>query len=184
MKIVILNGNSDAGNKEFEKYLAEFSAGLVKNGHEPEILTLRDMNIRYCTGCWGCWVKTPGACVLKDDSMTVCDKVINSGMFILASPLSMGYPSSLLKKTMDKLIPLVHPYAMVYKKEMHHKKRYQKDYPSIAILFQKENDTDEDDIRILRVLFDRLGINFHSDVKRLFLTETSPMEAADEINRI
>jgi multimeric flavodoxin WrbA len=183
MKIVFLNGNPDAGNKEFEKYLTGLTGELNKAGHTADTLTLRDMDIKYCTGCWGCWVKTPGRCVANDDSDEVCRRVINSGLTVFASPLNMGYVSPVLKKTMDKLIPLVHPYGSIFQGEVHHLKRYHA-YPKLAVLLKKEDDTDDDDTVILQTLFDRLAINFHSKIVSFFYTGKPFTEAVDEINGI
>jgi len=95
----------------------------------------------------------------------------------------MGYVSSVLKKTMDKIIPLVHPYGSIFHGEVHHLKRYPV-YPKLAVLLQKEDDTDDDDTVILRTLFDRLAVNFHSKIVGFFFTGKPYTEAVNEINGI
>ena len=138
MKICILNGNPDAGNQEFDGYLAGLVAGLAGK-HQSEVLELRGLNIDYCMGCFGCMVKTPGECVNRDDSELVCRRFINSDLEIFASPMRLGFVSSLLKKNIDKLLPLLHPYCMIDQGVMQHLKRYKK-YPLVGLLLQSGSD--------------------------------------------
>ena len=133
MKITILNGNPSSGSKKFDAYLKKLIQILVKEGHEIEQLDLKNMKINHCLGCWDCWVKTPGKCVIKDDTYDICRATINTDLLIFASPVMVGFISSLLKRTMDRLIPLVHPYQSVRHDECHHIERYAK-YPDIGVL--------------------------------------------------
>ena len=100
MNIVILDGNPDSQNNAFEAYIADLVNALRAKQHEAAVLPLREMDIKYCTGCFGCWVKTPGQCVVRDDSHTVCRAMINSDFTLWAAPLRMGFLSALLKKVM------------------------------------------------------------------------------------
>jgi multimeric flavodoxin WrbA len=77
MKITILNGNPVGERNPFDRFLEELSRALEKENHTVNKLELRNMGINYCTGCWGCWLKTPGRCVIRDDSHRVCDETIN-----------------------------------------------------------------------------------------------------------
>jgi hypothetical protein len=144
---------------------------------------LRDMNIRYCVGCWGCWVKTPGECLSKDDTAEICRAVIGSELTVFASPLIMGYPSALLKKTLDKLIPLVHPYTTLVQGEVHHVARYPA-YPKFALLLEPEEDTDPEDLVIVSDLFKRSALNMKSNLAFSHVTTRPVEEAIHEVNRL
>jgi multimeric flavodoxin WrbA len=119
------------------------------------------MNLHYCTGCWSCWWKTPGECAIKDDGEQIFRAVINSDFIIFASPLVTGFTSAILKKIQDRLIVLLHPYLEIINGESHHMKRYDK-YPEFGVIIDKEEDTDDEDIKIIKDIYDRLAINFHS----------------------
>ncbi|MBA7664260.1 hypothetical protein ES703_72317 [subsurface metagenome] len=183
MKITILNGNPNAGNIKFDSYLKEFSDLLESSKHTVTILKLREMDIRYCIGCFGCWVKTPGECVVKDDSRDICRECINSDLVVFASPIIMGFTSALLKKAHDKLIPLIHPYYELVQNEVHHLARYDK-YPLMGILLEKGKDTDEEDIKIISDIYRRDAINLKTSFCFTRLTDDSVEEVANEINRI
>jgi len=73
LKITVLNGNPHADNTAFDDYLARLSDELVSDGHAVTGFDLREMDIKYCIGCFGCWVKSPGECRSKDDSQTKTD---------------------------------------------------------------------------------------------------------------
>ena len=161
MNICILNGNSDPQNQPFEDYLSNVSDMLSQDQHQVTILTLRDKDIRYCIGCFGCWVKTPGECVTADAGPQVCRTMIQSDFTLWAAPLIMGYPSALLKKVMDKSIPLIHPYFTVDQNEAHHRSRYAR-YPRLGLLLEKEAGTDAADLEIITQMFRRTAINMKS----------------------
>lgn len=120
------------------------------------------MNIRFCTGCWNCWWKTPGRCATTDDAEMIFKSVINSDFVIFASPLMAGFTSSSLKKITDRLIVLLHPYSKILNGEIHHEKRYDV-YPDIGLILEKEKDTDSVDIDIVNSIYDRFAINFHTE---------------------
>lgn len=142
MNITILDGNPSPDNIAFDGYLGGLAEALQSGGHAVTVLPLRDMEIQTCTGCWGCWVKTPGECVAKDDSAEVCRAAIHSDLVLHASPVIMGFYSALLKKAADKMIPLVHPYVTADQGEAHHWARYDR-YPLLGLLLQREANTDD-----------------------------------------
>ncbi|MCK5059145.1 MAG: flavodoxin family protein [Candidatus Aminicenantes bacterium] len=184
MKITILDGNPEKDRTGFYRYLNELVTGLQSDKHQVKTLTLRDMEIKFCTGCWSCWWgPTPGECVFKDESHTLCREYINSDFVIFASPVILGFTSALLKKTQDKLIPLLHPYIELVQGECHHKKRYDR-YPGIGLILDTNSDTDEEDITVTTDMFHRFALNLKTELAFSLLTDQPVAEVQDAINRI
>jgi len=183
MKITILNGNPNADNVKFDNYLKALSDLLETSKHTVTIFKLREIGIRYCTGCWDCWVRTPGECIVKDGSRDICREYINSDFVLFASPVIMGFTTALLKKAHEKLLPLIHPYFEIVQDEVHHLSRYDK-YPVMGLLLEKGKDTDEEDVKIISDIYRRDAINFKTSFCFTKLTSEPVEEAANEISRI
>ena len=182
MRITILNGNPHPQNTSFETYLQTMTQQMVDNQHQVEVLDMRDLAIKYCVGCFGCWVKEPGECLFPDDLIQVRRAAINCDLLLFASPVTMGFTSAVLKRTTDKLIPLIHPYMVIDQGELHHRKRY-KNYPLIGLLLQPDKDTDQEDLEIIEQSYKRLSINFKTSLAFTHLTSEPAQEIIDEINR-
>lgn len=151
---------------------------LRAKGGLIEIHTLLDKHIIPCTGCWGCWVKTPGECLFNDDTVVLREAIIQSDLVIFASPLSMGYPVAKMKHLMDKLIPLILPYIELVQGENHHAKRYE-NYPEIGFLYGAEADTDREDLEILKDMLSRFALNFKSKLTQ-FNNISEPLDVLSE----
>jgi multimeric flavodoxin WrbA len=179
MKITILNGNP--GASPFDTYLTELSATLRAAGHRLTQFDLRELSLRYCIGCWGCWVKTPGQCSNGDATSLAMDQaVINADFVLWAAPLKMGFPSSLLKMALDKHLPLIHPYMQVDQGEAHHRKRYAH-YPRLGLLLEKESSTDACDLQIVTDICCRTALNFKTRLEFSLTSETPVSEIAGRI---
>ncbi len=172
MRITILNGNPTSST--FDSYLSQLKSSLEANQNSVTRLDLRDLPLRHCVGCWGCWVKTPGECVARDASLEMDRAVINADFVLWAAPLKMGFPAELLKMALDKHLPLIHPYMEVAYGESHHLRRYKR-YPRVGLLLEKESMTDERDLQIVRDIFCRTAINFKTRLEFL-LTADGPVE--------
>lgn len=178
MKITILNGNPQEST--FDTYLKKIQALLEEEGSQVNHILLRELQLKYCTGCWGCWVKSPGKCQSDRASQEMDKALINSDFILWAAPMKMGYPSELLKMAMDKHLPLIHPYMEVVQNEAHHLKRYAS-YPRLGLVVEKETSTDEQDLKITTQMFQRTALNFKS---RLYFSLTSEAPASDLVERI
>lgn len=179
MRIVIANGEPDA-HSAFDDYVRGFASRLAEQGHDVRELTLRDMDLHNCNGCFGCWVKTPGECVQRDAGAEMCRTVINSDLLVFAAPMSMGYPSSLAKRAVERLIPLLHPYMEIEGGELHHLKRYDR-YPEMALIVSAGSDTDAEDLELARELWSRIARNFKSRLALFAVADRSSKEVADEL---
>ena len=177
MKIVCLNGSPNAGS--LDEYLEKLDAELTRSGHEIERFDLRSLNLPRCTGCFGCWVKTPGECVSKDASHEISRAVIHADLVLFASPLIMGFTSALLKTATDKLIQLLHPYVTFVQNEMHHAPRYSR-YPAWGVIAAPEADTDDEDLAIVRRIYERAALNFKTDLRFMAVSTQSVEEVAHE----
>jgi len=179
MNITILNGNPEPG--AFDTCLAELGALVQAEGHSLTRFDLRDLSLRYCIGCWGCWVKTPGQCSNGDATCLAMNRaVINADFVLWAAPLKMGFPSSLLKMALDKHLPLIHPYTLVDQGEAHHRKRYAH-YPRLGLLLEKEAGTDERDLQIVSDICCRTALNFKTRLEFCLTSETPVAELARRI---
>ncbi len=180
MNITIVNGNSDSHHTSFETYLGALAAQLTAAGHTVNPYTLREMDIRYCVGCFGCWVKTPGECVARDASREVCRALINSDFALWAAPLRMGFPDAMLKKMLDKFIPVLHPYFLIDAGEVRHRPRYAH-YPRIGLLLGKETDTDAEDVRIVSEILTRTAKGLKMRMEFAFTTDRPVTEVVQAI---
>lgn len=179
MRIIIINGNPDEQHPVFDEYLDRYQQHLSHAGHIVKTITLREMSLGFCRGCFKCWHTTPGICIINDDIRIIHREVIQSDLVVWASPLIKGYFSSLLKRVQERMIPLLHPYAEVVSGEIHHRKRYLH-YPDYGVIVDREPDTDEEDLLIMKSIQERYALNFRSSLNFSFTTALSAREAAAE----
>ena len=160
MKASILNGSKtpQETTNTVHGYLVD---SLRKNGHEVDAMVLRDENIAACLGCFGCWLKTPGECVIKDAGSDLPRKVIQSNVVFLLTPVTFGMYSSELKKALDRFpCPILLPFFKKINGEIHHASRYEK-YPVLAAIGVLPN-PDEESENTFNTLVARNGINLHT----------------------
>ena len=179
MRITILNGEPDASSA-FDAYIRDYARQLEVNGHDVTRLDIRDLDLKGCSGCWGCWVKTPGECVKRDESARICRSMISSDLTVFASPVHMGFTSSLLKRAADQMIPLVHPFILIEYGEMHHRRRYAR-YPLMGLLLAPTDDTDAEDLEITEHMWARMARNMKTSLAFTTIATTTAKEAADEL---
>lgn len=97
--------------------------------------------IRHCIGCFGCWVKTPGKCVIHDGYEGTGIDMSKCSELIIISKCCYGSVSPFVKTVQDRSISYIHPDFVIRKGEMHHKRRY-KNVISVSAYFYGENITD------------------------------------------
>jgi len=119
---------------------------VEKSNTKVELITLNGDEIKPCLGCFKCWVKTPGLCVMTEDcANTVARGEIQSDILIIISKIKYGGYSYDIKSFLDRSIPNISPFFETINGEMHHKMRYKR-FPIIITIgygnsTSKENQT-------------------------------------------
>ena len=107
MKVLVLNGSPKQKSDTFRMTEA-FLKGLNRTGeHEIHVIRVIEKNIAPCRGCFGCWQRMDGHCVIEDDQNGILDLYRRADLIIWSFPLyCYGMPSH-LKAVLDRTIPLV-----------------------------------------------------------------------------
>ena len=107
MRILVLNGSPKVKSDTFRMTDA-FLKGMSQAGrHETHIVHVREKQIAPCRGCFGCWQRGDGHCVIEDDQNAILDLYRGADVIIWSFPLyCYGMPSP-LKAVLDRTIPLV-----------------------------------------------------------------------------
>lgn len=160
MKALILNGSRT--EKETVNTISNYIVdSLRKNSDKVDVMVLRDEKIASCLGCFGCWLKTPGECVIKDAGSELPKKVIQSDLVFLLTSVTFGMYSSELKKALDRFpCPVLLPFFKKINGEIHHAPRYDK-YPILVAIGVLPN-SDEESENTFTTLVSRNGINLHT----------------------
>ena len=82
------------------------------------------MQIAPCLGCFGCWQRTPGVCVIDDAGREVARLAARCDLLVFFTRITFGGYSSELKKAVDRLIPNISPFFTRVGGEVHHRLRY------------------------------------------------------------
>jgi multimeric flavodoxin WrbA len=128
MNAVIFDGSPD-DDEGCAGMCAQVEAALQEMGYYPKTLQFRKMRMGKCTGCFGCWVRTPGQCVINDDGRFIAKSIVGTDLLVFFTPVTFGGYSSALKVGLDRMIPVLLPTLKNVGGETHHPLRYDVAYP-------------------------------------------------------
>ncbi len=182
MKALILIG-SKSDDSESAKIHEIMLKELKKLNWDATSIVLEDKKIAYCTGCFGCWVQTPGECVIKDYVETIVREMVHSDLIIYITPIVFGGYSSILKKALDRQISRVLPYFTKVNGEVHHSKRYEKQQSLLSIGLLDKHDTEKEEV--FKSLVARNAINMWSPFQRaiIYLNGEDVAEFSNNFNK-
>jgi multimeric flavodoxin WrbA len=143
VKAYILSDGEFAGDR-LQKLDSAVRRCLQQKGFEITERRLEPEELKYCAGCFGCWVKTPGRCVLKDSMDEINRTAMNSDVVVYLVPLVFGQFSANMKSALDRWIPNILPFFIVRKDgSTMHPARYAKN-PRIVMIAYGDGLTAED----------------------------------------
>jgi multimeric flavodoxin WrbA len=90
--------------------------------------------VKSCQGCFGCWIKTPGRCVLIDRATDLAAHLASRDRVTLVSRLVFGSLSPPVKAVVDRFIGFISPFFEYKNGRMFHQRRYPKS-PSFRYFF-------------------------------------------------
>ena len=103
MNIVSINGSPKGESSNTNVMIQEILYGMKSDSSIITNIYLSDKDIKYCKGCYSCWFKTPGNCIINDDMKEIINIIKNKDIIIFGSPLYFNNISGTLKVFFDRL---------------------------------------------------------------------------------
>lgn len=148
MKLII----HDLSNEQFKK--------LFPNELNDIKVISNDGKIKNCIGCFGCWIKTPGVCVVSDNYKNMGEIFSKCDEVTIISKCCYGGYSSFVKNVIDRALSYIHPNLVMRNGEMHHKRRYSNKF-KMNIWFYGEDITEKEK-ETARKLINANEVNYDS----------------------
>lgn len=163
MKLII----HDLNNVEFQK--------LFPDELKDTRVISNDGTIKNCIGCFGCWIKTPGICVIRDNYGDLGEIFSKCDEITIISRCCYGGYSPFVKNVLDRGISYVHPNLVMRNGEMHHKRRYENKF-NMSIWFYGENITEKEK-KTAEKLIKANEVNYDSQISNIaFVKSIEEME--------
>lgn len=109
MKVLVLNGSPKGERSNTFNVTRAFLDGFPSDT-ETEAVHLSKLNIKPCMGCYSCWRRTGGKCVIGDDMQDLYGKIKAADIIIESFPLFFfGMPGP-MKTFTDRCLSLMLPY--------------------------------------------------------------------------
>lgn len=117
MKLLIHDLSPDAFASFFP------TAEALVHTHQLDILS-DNGTIHHCVGCFKCWTKTPGTCVLRDGYEHIGQRFSKADEIIVLSQSIYGTYSPFVRNVLERSISYQLPYFTRREGETHHRRRY------------------------------------------------------------
>jgi multimeric flavodoxin WrbA len=112
MRILAFNGSPKAKRSNTSLILDPFLEGMREAGAEVELFYTKKLKVSPCQGERSCSTRTPGECIQKDDDMAMLyPKLRQAEVWVFATPVYWGGMAGPLKNLMDRMVPLLQPFA-------------------------------------------------------------------------
>ena len=103
MRVLVLNGSPKGDKSNTYRLTSAFLDGLRQTQPvEAETIEVGKLHLLPCRGCFACWSKTPGKCVLQDDMAGVIGKILAADVLIWSFPLYYFSIPGQLKLLIDR----------------------------------------------------------------------------------
>lgn len=140
-----------------------FSKGALQAGAQVENIFLAKKEIHPCRGCFACWIKTPGQCVIQDDMAELIEKFTHSDVVVFATPLYVDNVTGIMKNFMDRIIPVADPHFDKDEGgECVHRSRSEK-IPKLIVI-SNCGFPEQSHFQVLELLFKRIARNMQTQV--------------------
>lgn len=96
---------------------------LPADNDATEFIDLSGLKISNCIGCFGCWTKTPGKCVIRDDAVKIYPKIAASDRVLYVSRIKYGGYDTVMKTMLERAIPVQQAFIRLLNGETHHVQR-------------------------------------------------------------
>ena len=101
-----------------------------------------DGSIRPCIGCFGCWDKDPGKCIIHDGYENMGYLIHHADEVVIISRYTWGGFSSFVKNVLDRSLGYTLPFIEIKKGHSYLKKRYNENKP-LSFIFYGGNINEE-----------------------------------------
>ena len=143
MKALLISDRA-VQTESFQRLDALVTEFLTKKGFTIERAPIGRGDLASCMGCFGCWVKTPGECVIKDGMAGINRAYVQCDAVIYLSPVVYGQFSANIKDAVDRWLPNVLPFFKVRRDgSTMHPPRYD-EYPKQVIIGYGDGLSDEE----------------------------------------
>ncbi len=95
----------------------------LPQNRDTRYIDLSALKIKNCIGCLGCWVKTPGKCVIRDDAVKVYPLIAKSKRILYVSHICYGCYDTVMKTMLERAIPIQQAFIRLHNGETHHVQR-------------------------------------------------------------
>lgn len=137
----------------------EFSDLFPQIGEDITVVAEND-TLHPCIGCFGCWIRTPAVCVIKDTYQGMGKLMSSCSEMIVISRCLYGGFSPFVKNVLDRSIAYIHPYFTRRNGEMHHRSRYDKQVRWTVLFYG--DDITPDERKTAERLVSANGVNFNA----------------------
>lgn len=151
----------------------------IRQDSETRYFDLSSLKIANCMGCFGCWTKTPGKCVIRDDATKVYPCIAKSDKALYVSRLKYGGYDTIMKTMLERAIPVQQAFIRIHNGETHHVQRAVVPKEATIIAYGNISDEEKD---IFRQLVARNASNMSFSSHEIIFTTESMVE--DQVKRI
>lgn len=133
MKACIISDQeySTEASENIRTLIKEF---LRKRNFDIDEVQLERDGIKPCMGCFGCWTKKPGECVIPDEMSNINKYSMTSDAVFYICPIIFGQYSANMKNVIDRWLPNILPFFEIRPDgSTMHSPRY-KDYPKSIMI--------------------------------------------------
>ncbi len=112
LRVLALNGSPRTeGQSKTSLLLDHLTKGMREAGADVRVVELRRKNIKYCLGCYTCWTKTPGVCVIRDDmTEELYPWWREADIVVYAFPLYHFTMNAQTKTFVERTLPSLQPF--------------------------------------------------------------------------
>lgn len=106
MKVIAVNG-SPRKNNNTATLLKEALRGAEENGAQTELVHLYEQNFKGCISCFACKRKGStcnGVCAVKDDLKPVLERILDSDVLLLGSPIYLSNITGEMRAFLERLV--------------------------------------------------------------------------------
>lgn len=137
------------------------------------MVDLSQLNIANCVGCFGCWTKTPGKCVIRDDAVRIYPMIAESDHIIYISRIRYGGYDTVMKTMLERSIPVQQAFIRLLDGETHHVQRKVVPKKAVIIAYGGLHPDEKD---IFRRLVERNAKNMSFESYRIIFADENEVE--------